>query len=99
MPTVEFTQFLRPNGQRRTIDLTVDEETRGKAGLLQEAGYDFEAEILSDDRTVSLEICKEDEEGEVETLALKLVPNGPKVQDAIQDLVDEAFNVWIKMYG
>lgn len=91
MSTVRFTQFIRPNGKRREIQLTVDEETKIKATMLQEDGYNFEIEILRDDVTVSMEVCKEDEEGEIDTLSLRLVTNGPLVPQTVQEMIDEAF--------
>jgi len=91
MASVEFTQFVRPGGKRRSIKLTVDDTTLAKASALESAGYNFEAEVLSDNRTVSFEVCKEDSDGEAIVLANKLVVNGTEVPGTVQELIDEAY--------
>lgn len=87
---IEFTQFLRPHGERKTVTIERGTEVEGKAKALKAAGYSFEAEVLPDG-LVHFEIVSAN--GEV-ILASELVPNGPEVPPAVDRLVREAHEVY-----
>jgi hypothetical protein len=93
MPSVEFTQFLMPNGRQKKIQLTVDEATAAKADIIAGEGYRFEIEMLSDMSTISIEICKTARCGENLTLSSALEKNGPAIPVAIKLLIEEAFEM------
>lgn len=85
---VIFTQYLRPNGRRQSVWLTVPPESKMKANVLVAAGYAFECEEL---RTgmVHLDCCNAERQ-----LALKLIPNGPEVPQAVISLIDSAYEAY-----
>jgi hypothetical protein len=87
---VNFTQFLRPNGHKQIIIITVPEEYEARAKELTDAGYKFEIEVLRNG-VVSMECCDEED-----CLSMQLVDNGPKVPDMVKVLVDEAHETWVK---
>ena len=58
------------------------EEVAAKAKEIVNAGFQFECEMLSDYKTVSLTIADDDED-----LAIEVVPNGPDVPPAVDHLV------------
>ncbi len=83
MPTINFTQFLRPNGRQRTELVDVSIEVATKAKEITAAGLFLEAEILITGM-VSLTIA--DRQDEVD-LAIELVPNGPDTIAAVERLI------------
>jgi|SRR6478609_8136340 len=86
MHKIPFTQFLRPNGRRELIHMpTSDDELFAKANKIIEAGYEFQAEVLSDDITCSFTITHP-EDGDV---AIKLCANGPQTLAAVNDMITE----------
>jgi hypothetical protein len=90
---MKFTQFVRPHGRQEQITIDRPEDVERLAGEMANAGIRFEAEVLRDG-TVSFEICREDADGENETLAMCLVSNGPRVPSAVDALVREAHQAW-----
>lgn len=87
-PGIPFTQHLMPDGRQlpQWIDRPGDIEARAKA--LIERGCSFHVELLSDWLTVSLTVQHADsDEGDI---AIELVPNGPGVPEAVDDLVAQA---------
>lgn len=80
---IPFTQFLRPDGERRSISIERSQTIEAKARQIRSAGYFFEAEALHDG-TISLTITDPDE-GDV---AIELCPNGPEVPEAVDRLVE-----------
>lgn len=81
--SVEFTQYLRPNGRKQLIYIELDEETEDKAEQIIAKGLTFECEVLSDDITCSFTIT-DPEEGDLD---IELCPNGPRVPDAVKRLI------------
>jgi hypothetical protein len=79
---VPFTQYLPPDGRKKEVFIEVDQETGEMAALILTRGFVFECEVL---RTgdVSLTIT-DPEEGDVD---IRVIPNGPKVPEAVRDLI------------
>jgi hypothetical protein len=87
--TIEFTQFLRPDGRRKKVEIDLDSETEALAKKFVDSGGWFECEVLTDESTVSLTACR-NIDGEPDDIVIVLVENGPKVPDAVYDLVRKA---------
>jgi hypothetical protein len=87
MTGIPFTQFLRPDGERRAvfIDRPKDIELIAEA-FIHNGGW-FECEELRGG-TVSLCACKV-VNGESQDIEQELVPNGPGVPAAVDRLVQK----------
>ena len=81
-PIVPFTQYLRPDGRRREVFIEVSPELAAKAHTLIARGLAFECEELSTGQA-SLTIT-DPEEGDLD---IRVVPNGPGVREAVEDLI------------
>lgn len=82
MPSIPFTQFILPNGKRRSTSIEVSDDAAAKALQLIERGLVFECEILS---TGSVSVTITDpEEGDLD---IRIVANGPGVREAIEAMV------------
>jgi hypothetical protein len=80
--TIAFTQYLRPNGQKRLVFFDCDnDEVVRKAQAIIAAGLRFECEELM---TGYASLTIGDSEGD---LAYQIVPNGPEVPGAVERLV------------
>ncbi len=92
---LRVTQYLRPDGRKKMITIQVPDHVGEQAARVVAAGYHFDVEVLSDEKTVSFtcELDTPDDDGEDEPIAAELVPNGPDVDDAIRRLVAEALRV------
>ncbi len=95
MMAVRFTQYLRPDGQRKKITLQVPDHVGEQAARVVAAGYHFDAEVLQDEKTVSFtcEPDEPDEDGDDQPISMELAKNGPGVGEAIHRLVAEALRV------
>ena len=70
--TIPFTQFMRPDGRRKTITITRSPEVNTTALSLIDDGYCFTAEVLTngmvslacvdpeDQRDIAIEVCMND---------------------------------------
>lgn len=81
-PIVPFTQYLRPRGDRLYVHIEVAPELAAKAHAIIARGLAFECEELSTGQ-VSLTIT-DPEEGDLD---IRVVPNGPGVREAVEDLI------------
>lgn len=81
---VDFTQYMMPDGRTRQQSIEMPENVGLKAKAITDAGFRFEMELLADYTTVSLTIA--DRVAEID-VAHKLVPNGPQVPQAVEDLI------------
>lgn len=81
-PIIPFTQYLRPNGRRKEVTIEVSPDVASKAHAIIARGLAFECEELSTGQ-VSLTIT-DPEEGDLD---IRVVPNGPGVREAVEDLV------------
>ena len=84
---IEFTQFLMPDGRSKIVWIERPSNIVKKAAEIQAAGFCFETEMLSDYKMISLTISDADDD-----YAQKVVPNGPKVPEAIDIMISE-FNI------
>lgn len=83
MPEIPFVQYMRPDGRAvpRSIEMNVD--VCLLADLLMDAGYRFEAEVLSDG-TVSLTIYDSAKEEDVD---IELVRNPEEVKASVEKMI------------
>lgn len=78
---IEFTQYLRPNGERRQIRIHRPPTIVEKAQKIIEAGFRFEAEVLTDG-LVSLTIT-----GKNTDVAITIGSNDAWVLSAVDKMV------------
>lgn len=83
MMPVHFTQYLTPDGRRRSAIVLRPTHVAQKAQELLDAGLHLEAEVLSTGE-VSFTIASNDED-----LAIELAQNGPDVPKAVDKLILE----------
>jgi hypothetical protein len=86
---IPFTQYLLPNGKTKKIQISLDLETEDLANQFIEAGGCFEAEMLTDYKTVSLTACFVVDD-EMQDIASEVIENGPEVPEAVKRLVESA---------
>jgi hypothetical protein len=86
---ISFTQYLRPDGRRKEGGFDRPEEIEELAKGLQARGVYFDAEVLRTGQ-VSLTAEREDDDGEVDLLAIEVVANGPGIGQAVDRLIREA---------
>ncbi len=79
---IPFTQYLMPDGRKRDVSISRPKEIYDKALDIIDAGYRFEAEVLTTGQ-VSLTITGRDEDVDIE-----VVENGPKVPLAVDNMVN-----------
>lgn len=82
MPTIPFTEFVLPHGRTREQWIEVDPSVADKARTIIARGFRFECELLRTGQ-VSLTIT-DPEDGDAD---IRVVPNGPGVREAVEDLV------------
>lgn len=87
---IQFTQFLRPDGDKRSTLVSRGKDVEEKARRLKEAGLKLEAEILPTG-VVSFTVF---DPGTEEDIAIELSPNGPEVGDAVDRLIERAIK-WL----
>jgi hypothetical protein len=79
---IPFTQFMRPDGRRRATGIDVADDVAGKARKLIADGLTFECEVLVTGEA-SFTIT-DPSEGDLD---IRVVPNGPGVREAIEEMV------------
>lgn len=79
---IPFTQYLYPHGIKKPVSISVAPAVAEKAHNLIEKGLRFECEILSTGE-VSVTIT-DPEDGDLD---IRVIPNGPGVREAIEDMV------------
>ena len=89
--SVEFTQYLRPNGKRRAVRIDLDDDIaeRHAQELMLSKGASFDVEELTTGE-VSLTCEWEDSAGWPVTF-IEVVPNGPGILEAARLLVERAY--------
>lgn len=92
--TIQFTQFLMPDGRQQDVEITRPAEIEGLASELRDAGNRFEIEMLSDYKTISMTIEDDDEDGEIILRGMEVVENGPDVPIAVDKMIKEAHAHW-----
>lgn len=91
--SIEFTQFMRPNGRRKQEVLdNVPDDVQVLVDKLVEMGAKFEIEVLTTgDVHGDVSIPDEDEDGDDDgVLANFIHANGPGLHEAIYGMVREA---------
>lgn len=88
---IKFTQFMRPDGQRKPVEIDAGDEVQGMADELAGAGWQFETEVLTTG-AVHADCCNEDGQ-----LGVALVDNGPGVPAAIAKMVSESWARWVEL--
>ena len=83
--SISFTQYLRPNGRKVSVQTDLDPETEAKAHKLIAAGYAFEIEELRTGQ-VSATIVHPDKDYDC---AITVCKNGPDVPVAITKMIKE----------
>jgi len=83
--SIPFIQFLRPNGERKAVEIDMPDPIEEKARVLLKAGCRFEIEELT-----TGEINMECMVGEI-CVAGEVCPNGPAVPEAVQRMVLDAY--------
>lgn len=87
---VQFVQFLRPNRKRRLLWMSVPEDVKIKADILEHAGYRFECEELTTGK-IHLDCSSDDEQ-----LAASVVPNDDGMPQVVVRLIERAYSNHMK---
>ncbi|NIN00508.1 MAG: hypothetical protein GTO24_21220 [candidate division Zixibacteria bacterium] len=82
---IQFTQFLLPDGRRRTVEIDMSEEVEAKAKTIVGQGYSFEIEIL----TTGL-VHMDCNNGE-DVLSNAICENGPEIIECVEKIVNESY--------
>jgi hypothetical protein len=83
--SIQFTQFLRPDGRRAPVEIDMSEEVESLADTLVKAGCRFEIEELTTGM-VNMECMLG-----YECICGELCPNGPAVPNKVESLVRKAY--------
>ena len=86
---IAFTQFVPPNGRKQSVGIERSSEIEALATELVSKGVRFEVEVLLTGEA-SFEAVILDADGDDESLAMEIVPNDPRVTDAVDKLVRDA---------
>lgn len=89
MKAIPFTQYMLPDGRPREIKIERSDAVADKAQQIIDAGYRFEAEVLTTG-DVSFTVTgpmpdDKEEEGDVD---IEVTSNGPGVFEAVDRLVE-----------
>lgn len=85
--SIPFIQYLRPNGRQIVVRVLRPKSVVAMALAVINSGCRFECEVLTIGQ-VSLTVS----DGEVDIVS-QLVPNGPDIPKAVDDLVGEAYRI------
>lgn len=88
--SIPFTQYMRPDGRKVAVSIELDEETETKAQEFIDVGGWFECEHLTTGHA-SLTACWNMPDGDND-IAIRVVPNGPLVPDAVASIIYEAMH-------
>lgn len=84
--SIEFTQFLMPDGRRKRITIECPPQIEEKAEAIKNAGLDFECEVLRNGM-VSF-TCTDDEADQF----IELCNNGSGVPKTVEKLINNAYS-------
>ena len=87
LETIAFTQYMMPRGRKVPMLVKRPEAIIKMANTVRTLGGVFEAEILTTGE-VSLTVHYDDED-----IAIAVVPNGPDVPGAVDELVKAAVDI------
>lgn len=86
---VTFVQYLRPDGRKKEITIDRPKEIYDKAIALEDGHCALEAEVLTTGQ-VSFTVEREDQDGEIESLAHEICANGPGIEAVVDRLINKA---------
>lgn len=86
---IPFNQSLRPDGSVQSVAIDRPEEIGLAAQKLLDAGCALEIEVLPTGE-ISMTVERENDDGEVETLAIEVCGNGPQVPAHVDKLIKTA---------
>ena len=92
--TIEFTQYLMPDGRKSPQFIDRPDEVETKAKAVVEAGGWFEMEMLNVPEglpNVSITCAYQGDD-----LVMQLAVNGPPVVEAVDKVVAEAYQILVK---
>jgi hypothetical protein len=85
---ITFTQYHLPDGHKTLEYIDMPEDVEAKASAVIEAGYEFDAEILTNGVVSFTCMNKSDDE---DCVAIELSANGPTVPSAVASLIETAY--------
>ena len=86
--SIPFTQHLRPNGRKSPIEIDMPEDIEKLARSFIERGGWFDCEVLTTgDVSLTAGFVVN---AEPQDIAIRIVPNGPGIDGAVESLVREA---------
>lgn len=88
--SIPFTQYMRPDGRPVHVTIDMPEEVEAVAQEFINYGGWFECEHLATGHA-SLTACWHMPDGDND-IAIRVVPNGPKVLEAVEDIVRKAMD-------
>lgn len=89
---IMFTQFLRPNGKKSIVEIDRPTDIDKMARDLVMMGYNFEIEVLMDDR-IHMTVSNEDGD-----LRSRICENGPSLPKCVDDMIIAAhWDVFVDM--
>ena len=86
--SIQFTQYLRPNGRKRRTEIDMPEEVEALARQFIDAGGRYEIEELNDGH-ISMTACFRVDD-EMQDIAIKVCGNGPEVPINVEFLVRDS---------
>jgi hypothetical protein len=98
--SIPFTQFIRPNGDKRPIMIDMDADVEAKAKELIGAGCRFEAEAIPLGNLVQFECvdyARLTEDDDPLILSSELCKNDPEVIESVKMLVLSAHRKWQRL--
>lgn len=84
--SIPFTQFLKPDGRKRSVEIDRPAKIEDMATKLYLAGYRFEIEVLQTD-----EINMETLDSQGELVCGEICANGPPVEQAVDRMITNAY--------
>jgi hypothetical protein len=89
MTEIPFTQFLRPNGERRQTVIDVPHKVALLAQRFIEEGGSYTSEVV---RPGQVSLCAEFTiDGERQDIVCLIAPNGPGIEEAVEKVVRESY--------
>lgn len=82
--TIEFTQYMRPDGRAVPAMIDRPSEIAEAAQRLKSAGYRLETEVLI---TGEVSMTVEDADEDKPPIAIEVCPNGPEVLGMVDKLI------------
>lgn len=80
---IDAVQFIRPNGAQRWGQIEIDDKLENKVKICRDNNVRVEMEVLT---TGEVSVTLSHPEGDI---FIRIVENGPKVKDAIEDMYKE----------